>query len=290
MEAGKLKKRRKSDIVKERKFFRRCGECINCLKAECGECKHCLDMPKFGGTYKLKKACMGRECVVNKKGKEDPVIKEIYKKEKIRMLNNKLSVQYENGKVAKYVSGERMHNGKFIIIAHKQKENKDTFIPRPSLNQPHPPSQLRLFTPDIPDLSPDSIDLDIDAFVEKYLQVYYDDQAEEMRQEEEETKVVDRVTPEVDESRVCFLEDDVRFPSLMDDRVSFLEGERLEDEEMEDRLLPQGYGCPGLDTENTLTKELFNLSTICALCTLESKCGNCIINTALKEIGNLIET
>ena len=37
-----------------------------------------------------------------------------------RMLNNKLSVQYENGKVAKYVSGERMHNGKFIIIAHKQ--------------------------------------------------------------------------------------------------------------------------------------------------------------------------
>ena len=38
------------------------------------------------GTYKLKKACMGRECVVNKKGKEDPVIKEIYKKEKIRLV------------------------------------------------------------------------------------------------------------------------------------------------------------------------------------------------------------
>ena len=29
---------------------------------------------------------------------------------------------------------------------------------------------FRLFTPDIPDLSPEAIDLDIDAFVEKYLQ------------------------------------------------------------------------------------------------------------------------
>merc|ERR1719354_1384422 len=46
--------------------FRRCNECVNCKRVECGQCKHCLDMPKFGGTYKLKKACVDRECVRSK--------------------------------------------------------------------------------------------------------------------------------------------------------------------------------------------------------------------------------
>eukprot|EP00088_Acartia_fossae_P014091 TRINITY_DN1750_c0_g2_i4.p1 TRINITY_DN1750_c0_g2~~TRINITY_DN1750_c0_g2_i4.p1 ORF type:complete len:538 (+),score=172.93 TRINITY_DN1750_c0_g2_i4:92-1705(+) len=64
---GKITKRRKSDPNKqERKFFRRCNECVNCKRVECGICKHCLDMPKFGGSYKLKKACVDRECVRSK--------------------------------------------------------------------------------------------------------------------------------------------------------------------------------------------------------------------------------
>lgn len=64
---NKISKRRKSDPNKqERKFFRRCNECVNCKRVECGQCKHCLDMPKFGGSYKLKKACVDRECVRSK--------------------------------------------------------------------------------------------------------------------------------------------------------------------------------------------------------------------------------
>jgi len=274
MEAGKLKKRRKSDVMKERKFFRRCGDCENCLKTECGECKHCRDMPKFGGSYKLKKACMERECIVNRRGREDPVIKQICNQEKISFINSTLSVQFQNGKVKRYKSGDKMHNGRRLIISQMQKENKDAFLPKPFL--PAPEDRLTAANPVLPDLATsESIDLDIDKFVEKYLQVYYDDTA----LVEESQELVRQEPP---------TEAEVRPPS------SFICSE-LDDEE-EDRYSPLGDEMnwyldtvyPGLE-ENMLTRELFQLSTICSLCTLESKCGNCIINTALKEIGNLME-
>lgn len=69
---GKITKRRKSDSKQERKFFRRCNECVNCKRSECGQCKHCLDMPKFGGSYKLKKACVDRECIRSRQ--DNPVL------------------------------------------------------------------------------------------------------------------------------------------------------------------------------------------------------------------------
>jgi len=69
---GKITKRRKSDTKQERKFFRRCNECVNCKRVECGQCKHCLDMPKFGGSYKLKKACVDRECIRSRQ--DNPVL------------------------------------------------------------------------------------------------------------------------------------------------------------------------------------------------------------------------
>lgn len=279
--AGKIKKRRKSD--KDRKFFRRCGDCENCLKTECGECKHCKDMPKFGGSYKLKKACMERECIVNRRGREDPIIKQICNQEKLSFINNTLSVQFQNGKVKRYKSGDKMHNGRRIIISQMQKENKDAFLPKPFL--PAPEDKLVSAAPVLPDLAnSESIDLDIDKFVEKYLQVYYDDQ--ELVEEKQELVQQEQ---SADESRLAFLcaeldddEDDRYSPAKLDEDMRWELEPGSRSWELDDTIYPE------LE-ENMLTRELFQLSTICALCTLESKCGNCIINTALKEIGNLME-
>ena len=44
----------------------RCGNCEGCRAQECGECKPCLDMPKRGGTGKLCKRCIQRECLTLK--------------------------------------------------------------------------------------------------------------------------------------------------------------------------------------------------------------------------------
>ena len=41
----------------------RCGVCVGCNATNCGKCKYCLDMPEFGGTYKLRQPCMERRCV-----------------------------------------------------------------------------------------------------------------------------------------------------------------------------------------------------------------------------------
>ena len=41
---------------------RRCGQCERCTKQTCGRCAHCLDMIKYGGPGKKKKACMERTC------------------------------------------------------------------------------------------------------------------------------------------------------------------------------------------------------------------------------------
>jgi len=41
---------------------RRCLSCEPCLRADCGLCVRCQDMTKFGGSGRLKKACLGRIC------------------------------------------------------------------------------------------------------------------------------------------------------------------------------------------------------------------------------------
>ncbi|XP_065831696.1 lysine-specific demethylase 2A-like [Oscarella lobularis] len=47
--------------VRERR--NRCGRCVRCLSVECRECRHCLDMPKNGGTGRLRQACEKRKCL-----------------------------------------------------------------------------------------------------------------------------------------------------------------------------------------------------------------------------------
>ena len=42
-----------------------CGTCDACVVDECGECKNCLDMPRFGGDWKLRQKCLNRPaCIV----------------------------------------------------------------------------------------------------------------------------------------------------------------------------------------------------------------------------------
>ncbi|CAG9770763.1 unnamed protein product [Ceutorhynchus assimilis] len=40
----------------------KCGICEACQSPDCGECSSCKDMPKFGGTGKLKQSCKQRNC------------------------------------------------------------------------------------------------------------------------------------------------------------------------------------------------------------------------------------
>ena len=58
-----VKKRKKStkDSVKPLRKVR-CGQCPECMSEPCGTCKFCLDSPKYGGTGKLRKACLRRRC------------------------------------------------------------------------------------------------------------------------------------------------------------------------------------------------------------------------------------
>lgn len=59
----KVKKRRKSSKDSAKPLRKvRCGQCMECLQEPCGVCKFCLDSPKFGGTGKLRKACVHRRC------------------------------------------------------------------------------------------------------------------------------------------------------------------------------------------------------------------------------------
>ena len=44
----------------------------------------------------------------------------------MQILKNSLSVTFDNGKIVKYRSGEKMHNGKLLIISHK--ENKKAIL------------------------------------------------------------------------------------------------------------------------------------------------------------------
>lgn len=40
----------------------RCGNCSGCVTKDCGTCHFCQDMKKFGGSGRLKKACIQRKC------------------------------------------------------------------------------------------------------------------------------------------------------------------------------------------------------------------------------------
>lgn len=60
----KLVKKRRRTTKEPAKPLRkvRCGQCLECMQEPCGVCKFCLDSPKYGGTGKLRKACLHRRC------------------------------------------------------------------------------------------------------------------------------------------------------------------------------------------------------------------------------------
>lgn len=41
----------------------RCKRCAGCCRKECGKCQACQDMRKFGGSGRMKKGCMMRQCI-----------------------------------------------------------------------------------------------------------------------------------------------------------------------------------------------------------------------------------
>lgn len=61
---SKQVKKRKKSLKDSTKPLRkvRCGQCPECMSEPCGVCKFCLDSPKYGGTGKLRKACLRRRC------------------------------------------------------------------------------------------------------------------------------------------------------------------------------------------------------------------------------------
>ncbi|XP_055958891.1 histone-lysine N-methyltransferase 2B [Patella vulgata] len=66
VESAKLV-RDSGQVGKRRKI--RCKECAGCLAEDCGKCKQCLDKPKFGGSCKMKQACIHRRCLNPRYGK-----------------------------------------------------------------------------------------------------------------------------------------------------------------------------------------------------------------------------
>jgi hypothetical protein len=40
----------------------RCQVCIGCKSQRCGVCENCKDMPRFGGSNKIRHGCLGRRC------------------------------------------------------------------------------------------------------------------------------------------------------------------------------------------------------------------------------------
>uniref|UniRef100_A0A3Q3AGD7 [histone H3]-dimethyl-L-lysine(36) demethylase n=1 Tax=Kryptolebias marmoratus TaxID=37003 RepID=A0A3Q3AGD7_KRYMA len=42
----------------------RCKRCAACRRKECGDCQYCLDMRKFGGSGRMKKGCIMRQCLM----------------------------------------------------------------------------------------------------------------------------------------------------------------------------------------------------------------------------------
>ena len=54
--------------MKETTKRRRCMKCEGCLQHECGHCNFCMDMKKYGGPGRLKKACVRRVCKGNTAG------------------------------------------------------------------------------------------------------------------------------------------------------------------------------------------------------------------------------
>ena len=73
--------RRKSIQLNRGLKTTRCGNetCKWCIREDCGECSHCWEMPKFGGTRRIKQACIHRQCpyknMKHGKNKNQPSIK-----------------------------------------------------------------------------------------------------------------------------------------------------------------------------------------------------------------------
>ena len=40
----------------------RCHKCDACLRQDCRKCNNCLDMPRYGGSGKLRQGCSWRQC------------------------------------------------------------------------------------------------------------------------------------------------------------------------------------------------------------------------------------
>ena len=64
-EREKPQVQRSSSTTTNKKYKRkhRCGECVGCLANECRKCRFCLDMPKYGGSGRLRQACIKRKCI-----------------------------------------------------------------------------------------------------------------------------------------------------------------------------------------------------------------------------------
>ena len=45
---------------------KRCGQCAGCTTPDCGKCRFCADKKKYGGTGRLKKGCIHRQCIGGK--------------------------------------------------------------------------------------------------------------------------------------------------------------------------------------------------------------------------------
>ncbi|XP_034036915.1 lysine-specific demethylase 2A isoform X2 [Thalassophryne amazonica] len=55
--------RRRCSISALRRRRVRCKRCAGCCRKECGRCHYCHDMRKFGGTGRMKKGCIMRQCL-----------------------------------------------------------------------------------------------------------------------------------------------------------------------------------------------------------------------------------
>ena len=104
---------------------RRCGECRACLSDDCGKCRFCLDMKKYGGTNKLRRPCIKRQCQATERPEKTKTNNDVAPN-KSQLQPSKSKHDKTSKKIANIVKTPKTKDG----VAAKRSQSKPSNIKR----------------------------------------------------------------------------------------------------------------------------------------------------------------